>query len=351
MSTVNFTIDVSFGDLLLNIAKEKLIKTYSLKDSISILTESLIGCSDEIAFKILNGNFIIKIDSEKQDIFLEKSEINFLENFINESINSFNYDIIDSLKILNNLIKHPEFDIAINLSDIYNDNFPEIITHVKNILKAGEDLINKFKKFLILIDEVEQKLNIKFSIGNITKDISNLNIILQKIKSNSIDSIENKIDDYIECALKSIKSIKPVNIMDNYSAGWLSPEGLFYGMNGTYANMLHNKIADLLFNELNLPIEFENNPDLYLSSNGWVRIHGNSILYDGYMSESIKIITKEFYKKEFSLTKIQVEILFNYIHTLHKDSFKTINGFFSSFMLKNAFEFDNKNQLLKIFSI
>jgi hypothetical protein len=72
--------------------------------------------------------------------------------------------------------------------------------------------------------------------------------------------------------------------MNNYSGGWLSPNGDFYGMDGEYSDMIHAQLGDKLL-ELGLISEDEDshNPDGWLCNNGWVKIHLDWILYDGYL--------------------------------------------------------------------
>lgn len=106
---------------------------------------------------------------------------------------------------------------------------------------------------------------------------------MQKIQE-ELDDIKSGIEDKIY-QLEDEEGIRPVNILDGYSAGWLAPNGDFYGLNGGFANMLHLQIADALLKANVIPKEedYERNPDIWLSENGWVRIHNCHILYDGYL--------------------------------------------------------------------
>ena len=74
----------------------------------------------------------------------------------------------------------------------------------------------------------------------------------------------------------------PVDITLNWSAGWLCPKGFFYGTNGHINEMLHNKLANKL-QEIGLVDYKETNPDNWLLERGWTKIHGNWILYEGYL--------------------------------------------------------------------
>lgn len=80
----------------------------------------------------------------------------------------------------------------------------------------------------------------------------------------------------------SLESGLPVDIKLNWDAGWLSPKGIFYGANGHINEMLHNKLANKL-QEMGLIDYKETNPDNWLLERGWTKIHGNWILYEGYL--------------------------------------------------------------------
>ena len=82
------------------------------------------------------------------------------------------------------------------------------------------------------------------------------------------------------------EEIQPVSITDNYNAGWLSRDGTYYGMNGSYANMLHLSLADAI--RKRMIVENGVDPlkgfpgksmDTWLCEQGWVKIHDDHILY------------------------------------------------------------------------
>jgi hypothetical protein len=84
--------------------------------------------------------------------------------------------------------------------------------------------------------------------------------------------------------VSSLEIEKPVDITNNYSGGWLAPNGDFYGMDGEYEDMIHEQLSDKML-ELGLIPEDEccDNPDGWLADNGWVKIHFDWVLYDGYL--------------------------------------------------------------------
>ena len=80
------------------------------------------------------------------------------------------------------------------------------------------------------------------------------------------------------------------NIEDGYDAGWLSPEGDFYGAFGATSSMIHLSIAEDLFKKKyqeqmlkdGVSLMGSENPDNWLEKQGWIKIHHNEIY--GYFS-------------------------------------------------------------------
>jgi len=97
------------------------------------------------------------------------------------------------------------------------------------------------------------------------------------------EDIETIID--IKPKQNSLDTGLPVDITKGYSGGWLAPNGDFYGMDGDYAEMIHAQLGDKLL-ELGIIPEEEDgfhNPDSWLCNNGWVKIHFDWVLYEGYL--------------------------------------------------------------------
>ena len=137
------------------------------------------------------------------------------------------------------------------------------------------------------------------------------------------DAEVDKVQLYIDAARENdeviSKGIEPVNIMDNYSAGWLSPEGLYYALNGEIANMLHIQIADALQEKGVVPEkdEFDSgiNASAWLEQAGWVKIHESTVHFGGCLNERLD-------KKNVDMTKTQIDIIYQYISKLHNGIMK-----------------------------
>ena len=123
------------------------------------------------------------------------------------------------------------------------------------------------------------------------------------------DFQKQRLSEYMENELKIEEyhktELKPVEITEGYDAGWLSPDGEFYGLNGGAGNLLHLNIAERLLASKKIPVKEMRNPDRWLEENGWVKVHHDLILFSG-----------SFYGK--TLTDAQIEKLYRYGRVCHR---------------------------------
>ena len=115
------------------------------------------------------------------------------------------------------------------------------------------------------------------------------------------------------------KEIQPVSITDNYDAGWIARDGTYYGTNGSYANMLHAALADAIRSRMTIengvdPLKDfpHKSMDTWLCEQGWVKVHNNHILYDGYINTAY---TK---KPPIPISDEQLEAISKYGKFCHK---------------------------------
>lgn len=121
----------------------------------------------------------------------------------------------------------------------------------------------------------------------------------QKQRLSEFMENEMRIEEYHKTELE------PVEITEGYDAGWLSPDGDFYGLNGSTGNLLHLNIAERLLASKKIPVKEMRNPDRWLEENGWVKICHDWILFSG-----------SFYGK--TLTEAQIEKLYRYGQVCHR---------------------------------
>ena len=109
------------------------------------------------------------------------------------------------------------------------------------------------------------------------------------------------------------------NITDGYDAGYLSPEGDFYGQVGDTSSMIHLNLAEQLFDK-KLNNEMTNDgvviwgsktPENWLDENGWIKIHHNEV-YGSFIGD--KKPTKNF-KYKYAPTDVQIREICSYIDT------------------------------------
>jgi hypothetical protein len=135
--------------------------------------------------------------------------------------------------------------------------------------------------------------------------------------ANKVENIRQRaksvptVDEYLE-AQRDInerldKGIQPVDhIKDGCDASWIAPDGSYYGLNGEIAHMLHNQLADALYEAGIIPEgeENESNPDVWLEKNGWVKQHGDWILFGAATYPECK---------DTHMTEEQLKVIHEYI--------------------------------------
>jgi hypothetical protein len=122
------------------------------------------------------------------------------------------------------------------------------------------------------------------------------------------------------------------DIMDGYDAGWLSPDGEFYGANGETSSMIHMNIAEQIFNgsggkyaiamaKDGVSIMDINSPEQWLTSHGWVKIHHNDC-YGSFIGRRDEAPTKD-YPYPYCPTEVQIKMICDYIDKYYGGKFYT----------------------------
>lgn len=317
-NVVHFSIH---GNFLTNLAREKWIED-NPKNAVDFLVESLPGMPQSLAIQILIGknklegiNDLYVEDDDVTELygistsiqarwdrlvprFLDilaqmnsiKSRMLFLVNTMSSTgayyRSGFGYDngfTSFSLKHdkedyiqLSQKLKPIQDDIAFiaellgkKMSDIPYDQMPDY----PSCIDTSRDYPEQTHTF-------ESLLN-----GEHDEDFENEYYDLRRDQKRD-ENMRLYIDAARNIAQKLNEPIKPNPITDLNSAGWLAPNGDWYGLNGEIANMLHNNLAQAL---LEAGIIQDNvvdgNPDGWMMEHGWVKIHGRQILFEGYMRE------------------------------------------------------------------
>jgi len=96
------------------------------------------------------------------------------------------------------------------------------------------------------------------------------------------------LDTYLESQRaidEAVGNFKPCDIKEKYDAGFIAPDGTFYGLNGTTANFLHIQLADAIMEHcgIRMPDDYERGKDFYLLGVlGYVKTCGNRVMHEGY---------------------------------------------------------------------
>jgi len=354
---VHFTVGEDLGLRLMEIAQEHLTERNDPVKALKTITESLAGCSTDVAVQILIGNLVLPVDVETQQVicqpriagehdrFPRLDPIYFMESRA-RNIKFHGDCIMEGLKNLQVQIKknRGKFNIDFDYDSIFKfvsgdnealldelmDNYE--IDQISGLFEATKRFIEETMKTQSTMEwlmntcddftesktvggnkNYETYLQLRGDVADTLVDISyHLN---QTLKLDfSLDAPEDNVQKYIDAAMEidavMSKGIEPVNIMDNYSAGWLSPEGLYYGLNGEIANMLHNQIADALKEQGIVLNDEDSNPDAWLEQHGWVKIHGNNINFAGCCNVRIG-------KQNVDLTPMQIKKIYEYCALCH----------------------------------
>lgn len=332
---LHFRVGADAGILLMNLVNEYL-HDYNYEKALKVIIDSLMGIDKELALKILCHEYVITCNEEEQ--------LFDLEEYVNRPSGYREFILIDfldkqgeklqkeirQLKTVCDQIRFNRINVKLTARDIIDPSTAlkkileddEVITKT-NVLRNILAFIEKVKVFRNMVDwfQLNGKINAKQhqDIIDYTIALSDLDTKVSSIlddkdlfeESQQFKALESYIDASIE--ISKIKTITPVNIMDNYSAGWLSQDGKFYGLNGEFANMLHNSIATLMYESGLIPKSEENEsqPDSWLEQQGYVKIHGNWILYAGYENLFHGV-------PNIPISKQQKEIIFDYIMNCHQ---------------------------------
>ena len=349
-NTLHFTLGKDFGITLTQIAQEHIQYNYDLEKGINTIAKGLIGIPTDIVLKIIKGDYVIEVSPDgknvsvrtersekhsKYPIFdisswsrdkyisisdngaeLRKALIQVSEKFKN--INNFSIEIpLASMRSLFSGTLNGDEALNYLLQDQNVSSLNDVLKLTKNYsetsLKIHQTIVGLLNAYNGLLSDEEKEI-INSNQCNALEYLNDINYIVQQISDLNFNIDEDyceELNNYVTSAneIKNVlsKAIEPVNILDNYSAGWLAPNGDFYGLNGEIANMLHNQIADALFDAGIIVNNEENhfNPDSFLSQTGWIRIHGDNIQFEGNLNHRIL-------GHDVKITDIQIKKVYEY---------------------------------------
>lgn len=380
---VHFTLGDGAGKLLTNIAREHLIYNLNPKKAVDTIQKSLIGCPTKIALDIIKGDLILITDQDKVSLnaiqyspemkdkyppfdIEEWGEKTLLQ--MKEVAKEWDNAILELRKAI--IRSEGEFRLSVRYDSLirffYSGNS-------ENLIDPDQDIIGNIKCTVIgirnFIEECFKKLRVikwlsEAYPGEIPDGFTSLPVEVRRLNLRLTDLMlhDREVEQYIaqnkyragvldrylqnERKIQNIvkNGIQPVDITKGYSAGWLAPSGDFYGLNGEIANMLHNQIASALKDAGVIPRtdKYDNNPDGWLCRNGWVKIHGDHILYDGYMQSLYNMPL-------VPITDKQIKQISLYGKICHGD--KLFFGIERKFCSGTRFGFTDKPMIAKLFDL
>lgn len=343
--TLHFRVGADMGIILMNIAHEHLVYENDFNKAVRTYTESFGGeCPEDLVMQLLTGDMIILVDEVDQmfqvvprgefphlDHLYPKLDVMEYSEKIQNEINDRCADLKDGLNQLVRKFDGNHYQTFNFTSDavmryIYG-NDEDMIAEIHDyyefnqwqmLIKLAYEFIETSLKKADVIRRLSKAIGVDVEID--TYRLTEIMTALQKIAELDFEPMNDDVQSYIE-ASKEIaetieKGIEPVDIMNNYTAGWLSPEGDYYALNGEIANMLHIQIADALQEKGIIPLHevetdgVEINPDSWLEQHGWVKIHGNNVQFGGCLNSKIGL-------QNVNMTQVQKDLIHKYIQICH----------------------------------
>ena len=324
---LKFTIGKGFGQMLHRIAWEKLTEKYNPREAVEIITKSLPGCTEGMAVDILDGKIILGEDEATQEVtgtpgaggkfndWIREQRIHLEEEAKEwvKSLEGIRQEIADAGGKFEFTVRYPELVSYISGdtdAGILDNPHSGTVEQIKGAIEGANDFSAKVEEVYGVIVWMCDALNISRVL--FSDSVLRVRAILDSLMCSdpeveaSIrkqDFQKQRLSEYMENEMKIEEyhktELKPVEIIEGYDAGWLSPDGEFYGLNGSAGNLLYLNIAERLLASKKIPVKEMRNPDRWLEENGWVRVHHDWILFSG-----------SFYGK--TLTEAQIDKLYRY---------------------------------------
>ena len=362
--TVHFRVGADFGITLMEIANEHLLYGNDLDKALSVFSDSFGGdVPEDLVKQLLSGEMIVLVDEDAQIFNVDErikyphldkvypAKIDFHEFVIDKQkeldentknldsgldviINKFRYKTNYSLDIpIEVIMKYVYGNDKEFIADMMDElRYDDDIQQMKALMIVTKDFIEKSLKLSAMIrrldemyvkDNGEKVIQHEFNTYELTNLVQKVQTIARAEFYTFTEGDDAMLNSYME-ASKEIdivldKAIEPVDIMDNWSAGWLSPEADYYALNGEIANMLHNQIGVALQEKGIIPtwdeenteeLGMELNPDSWLEQQGWVKIHGNNIQFAGCLNSKLGL-------SNVHMTTKQKNLIYKYIMNCH----------------------------------
>lgn len=319
--------------MLQRIAWERLTEKLSPRAAVEIITQSLPGCTEGMAVDILDGKITLGEDEATQEVtgtpgaggkfndWIKSRRIQLEEEAKEwvKSLEGIRRTIAEAGGKFEFTVRYPEL-----ISYLSGDKGAGLLDYPRsNVVEEIKGTVEGAKNFFVKVSEVYEVIVWMCDALNTSRVLFSDSVLRVRAILDSLacsdpeveasirkqDFQKQRLSEYMEYEAKIEEyhktELKPVEITEGYDAGWLSPDGEFYGLNGSVRNMLHLNIAERLLASKKIPVKEMRNPDRWLEENGWVKVHHDWILFAG-----------PFFGK--TLTDIQIEKLYRYGQVCHR---------------------------------
>lgn len=257
-------------DLTLKIAREKVAYNYDVYAAETFLCDALgLPKEPKLIADILLGNKSLITNSD------------FGGNVENVPDENNTIDIPNSLKEKVNTIKKQwtgfnVYTIKTQIKYITLE-FADAIAyylHDENPFDYNSDVSYYFKLYDYLIDDISilEKINDcwNYLFGEHLEDVYYIKEMLECYKEEMIndnfESPEEKaLSEYTDAYKRIAELGELLPTKEYHDAGWIAPNGDYYGLDGTAANFLHINISNRLMDQQIVPES--NNPDEWMEKN------------------------------------------------------------------------------------
>lgn len=282
---LTFTIGKGFGQMLQRIAWEKLTEKYNPREAVEIITKSLPGCTEGMAVDILDGKIILGEDEATQEVLGTPGDGGKFDIWIKitraaleveatewvETLEGLRQTIADAGGEFKFTVRYPELVSYISGdtdAGILDNPHSGTVEQIKGAIEGANDFFAKVEEVYGVIVWMCDALNISRvlfsdSVLRVRTIIDSLMCSDPEVEASirKQDFQKQRLSEWMEEREENQTELKPVEITEGYDAGWLSPEGDFYGLNGSVGNLLHLNIAERLLASKKIPVKEMRNPD------------------------------------------------------------------------------------------
>lgn len=330
---LKFTIGKGFGQMLQRIAWERLTEKYNPREAVEVITKSLPGCTEGMAVDILDGKVILGEDEATQEVTGTPGAGGKFNDWIREQRIHLEEEAKEWVWVLERLrqtiadaggkfeftVRYPELVSYISGCEdagLLDNPHSGTVEQIKGAIEGSNDFFAKVEEVYGVIVWMCDALNtsrvlFSDSVLRVRAILDSLACSDPEVEASirKQDFQKQRLSEFMENEMKIEEyhktELEPVEITEGYDAGWLSPDGEFYGLNGSTGNLLHLNITERLLASKKIPVKEMRNPDRWLEENGWVKVHHDWILFSG-----------PFFGK--SLTDVQIEKLYRYGQVCHR---------------------------------